>query len=170
MVTWMKKALERFWPLLLLILAIFVSSSTVITSRQWVMTLASWWPGGLTEAQFAAFWHQWWWLFVKGWHAAEFGMLFVICRHCLKPKPDWWSAILAGLLAAGDEIHQLWVPQRGGLVSDWCIDCLGILLAWRVAARFGQLRKAGTRAALWLEALWLPAMLPVLWWLGVHGF
>ncbi len=164
------KLFTRFWPLLLVALFIFVSSSTVISSRQWVKMVASGWPGGMTEEGFALFWRQWWWLFVKGWHATEFGLLFLICRHCLRPKPDWWSVILAGLLAAGDEIHQLWVPQRGGLLSDWCIDALGILLVWRVAARASQLSIGGSAACLWFEAMWLFLIIPHIWWLAFHPF
>lgn len=162
--------LKRFWPLLLLFLAIFVSSSTVISSRQWVQMVAQFWPGGMTEESFGAFWRQWWWLFVKGWHATEFGLLFLVARHCLKPKPEWLAALIAASLAAGDEIHQLWVPSRGGLVSDWVIDCLGILFAWRVSAKAAGLRQAGQVRWIWLEGLWLILLVPAIWWLAMKRF
>lgn len=40
--------------------------------------------------------------------------------------------IIGSLYAAGDEIHQLFVPGRAGLVGDVLIDSLGILIGWLV--------------------------------------
>ena len=44
-----EEVVKRFWPLLLLVLAIFISSSTVIYSRQWVQMVTTVWPGGMTD-------------------------------------------------------------------------------------------------------------------------
>lgn len=162
--------IRRFWPLVVVAGAIFVSSSTVISSKQWVKMASSFWPGGMTEEGFALFWLHWWWLFVKGWHATVFALLSLVCRHCLKPRPDWWAVLLTVLLAAGDEVHQLWVPRRGGLISDWLIDCLGILLAWRIATRAARLKEDGQLSKLWYEAMWLPGVVPLLWLLAVKPF
>lgn len=160
--------IKRFWPLLFLFLAICVSSSTVISSRQWVQTITSVWPGGMTEESFGAFWHLWWWLFVKGWHATEFGLLFLAARHALRSRPEWIPALIAASFAAGDEIHQLWVPRRGGLISDWCIDCLGILFAWRISVRVSEKKQGGVSP--WWEVLWLVPIIPLIEQLALHPF
>ena len=85
-------------------------------------------PFALTEAGFSQFWFDWWWLFVKGWHAAEFGIVYLAIRHAMDSRRPGLAFLMTAALAAGDEIHQLWVPLRGGHVSDWLIDILGVTL------------------------------------------
>lgn len=40
--------------------------------------------------------------------------------------------VIGSLYATGDEMHQLFVPGRAGLVADVLIDSLGILIGWLV--------------------------------------
>lgn len=124
---------HRTWPAGLVLLAIFLSSSTFVNSTdfaRWVTTALP----GITEEGFNNFWKSWWWVFVKGWHATEFAILFFVIQRLLGPKPLAWSALLTCGFAALDEIHQLSVPFRGGRVSDVLIDAVGILMAWRLRA------------------------------------
>ena len=124
-------------PIGLFALAIFVSSTTVVRSKDFVRTVSQLWPGGLSESQFAEFWQAWWWLFVKGWHATEFAIVFVLVRLVWRKGKGWQHVAFAAAMAASDEIHQIWVPARGGRVSDWLIDMIGIVLAWGWVNRGG---------------------------------
>lgn len=40
--------------------------------------------------------------------------------------------VIGSFYAAGDEIHQLFVPGRAGLITDVLIDSLGVLIGWLV--------------------------------------
>lgn len=139
----MQRYAQRYWPLACLLLAIFASSSTVISSKAFVHTVSRVSPWQLTEEGFGIFWENWWWLFVKGWHATEFAIVFLALRHALQPRLPWIAASLTAAFAASDEIHQLWVPRRGGHVSDWLIDMLGVamafLLLWAVTKKHSHL-------------------------------
>lgn len=87
----------------------------------------------LSEDQFGAFWRSWWWVFVKGWHVLEFavlaGLLFSFFLH-RQSQARFTASAWAGLLSLGyaatDEFHQTFVPLRGGRVTDWLIDALGV--------------------------------------------
>ncbi len=132
---WIPPEQKRRWlvaaPVLLLVV-ITLSSSTVILPRAFVKGVTQTVPVGLTEEGFAKFWFDWWWLFVKGWHAIEFGLLFLLIRWAL-PKPrSIWIAAITFLLAIGDELHQATVPLRGARLSDLVIDAIGIAAAWRL--------------------------------------
>ncbi len=123
---------SRVWPLGLLLVGIFVSSSTVVTSKQFVKGIADYSPVRVTEAQFSIFWNEWWWMFVKGWHATEYVLVFLALRHLLGRDRTLFAVLATAIFAASDEIHQIWVPRRGGRVSDWLIDLLGVsfCLVW----------------------------------------
>jgi hypothetical protein len=86
--------------------------------------------GEITPSGFLLFWGAVWWLIVKGWHALEFAILFTLIKKSMPKAPVWLWMSLAILAATLDEIHQVFVPARGGRVSDICIDTIGILLAW----------------------------------------
>lgn len=142
------RLLHRFWPLGLLVLAIFISSSTVVTPKQFIAAVVAYSPFPVTERGFRQFWFDGWWLFVKGWHATEFGIVYLALRHAMGAKRFKGAALIASLVAASDEIHQRWVPARGGHASDWLIDLVGIAMAiaffdlrtltpaWHAGARF----------------------------------
>lgn len=63
-------------------------------------------------------------------HFTEYFILFQLFSIALFSKNPWpryaWVALLASALYAGtDEIHQLFIPGRKGLLSDVFIDSLG---------------------------------------------
>jgi VanZ like family len=81
---------------------------------------------------FAIFWGSSWFAIVKGWHAAEFAILFTLARALL----DRVAGVSSGralalalafclLYAISDEYHQTFVPGRGGTWVDVAIDTLG---------------------------------------------
>ena len=116
---------------------IYASSSTVITARglyDWVFAHA------LSDDEdfraFAAFWGVGWFAIVKGWHAAEYALLFWFLKRALgrveatHPRRTIAPAFLACVLFAGsDEYHQSFVPGRNGTTLDVGIDGLGAGLA-----------------------------------------
>lgn len=84
----------------------------------------------------------------KGAHMTEFAILAVLLYVWLgrwqipQVKRYWAAAILACLYACTDELHQLFVPGRAGLVSDVLIDSAGavvglaiFLVLWQAVAK-----------------------------------
>lgn len=55
-------------------------------------------------------------------------LAYLTARNYLKNKHFLWSAIFCLLYAISDEIHQILVPGRAGLVSDVLIDTAGSIL------------------------------------------
>jgi VanZ like family len=89
---------------------------------------------------FVVFWRYGWFAIVKGWHAAEFAILFALVLLSLdrlaqsRPRRNIIVAfVLCVLFAVSDEYHQTFVPGRGGTWSDVAIDSIGISLAALVA-------------------------------------
>ncbi len=95
---------------------------------------------------FVVFWRYSWFAIVKGWHAAEFAILFLLVlavadrftgtRH----RRNAAFAFAVALVFAGlDEYHQTFVPGRGGTWTDVAIDALGTsvagLMAWHRRSR-----------------------------------
>jgi VanZ family protein len=70
-------------------------------------------------------------------HIGEYGLLGVLlCRalggHLIiwpRARIALWSAVIASLYGATDELHQLFVPQRVADLSDLAADGLGAMLA-----------------------------------------
>ena len=120
---------------------IFTTSCTVIQSKAFVHTVSTAVPGTLTEQGFQSFWSSWWWLFVKGYHVLEFAILTTLLATWLRGRPWWVATVAAGLYAASDEVHQIWVPQRGARVTDWLIDLVGVAIATAICV---ALRRRGT--------------------------
>ena len=62
----------------------------------------------------------------KSAHILLFAILGVLAQLCavkyLKKRQLLWATIFCLLYAIGDEIHQVFVPGRAGLVSDVLID------------------------------------------------
>ncbi len=107
-------------------LLIWASSKTVITVDQLTNIACSVLP--LERDTFKRIWEEVWWVFVKGWHAMEFGILNWLVSWALsKWKNGPWIAVLITVTCAfADEIHQTSVAARGGRLSDVVIDCIGI--------------------------------------------
>ncbi len=115
---------------------IFASSCTAIGPRAFIHGVATATVGKVDENHFSHYWDSWWWLFVKGWHAFEFAVLFVLVQSALRRASGWnfaravtWSAVFSVAYAASDEFHQTFVKNRGGKLSDVVIDSMGIAVA-----------------------------------------
>ncbi len=73
------------------------------------------------------------------------GILFSLSLHFqakylkLREKFWQWSIALISIYAALDEIHQLFIPNRQGDVSDWLADFLGVLIASFIVKKFVEM-------------------------------
>lgn len=126
-------------------LLIFLTSCTVIRPQEffdWIHTNLL--IDDNVFQQFQALWAVLWFVVVKGWHALEFAILFLLCLATLdrfypsgtQVERIGWAIAVSSLFAVTDEWHQTFVPDRGGAVSDVLVDTLGILLAaWFVIRR-----------------------------------
>lgn len=83
----------------------------------------------------------------KGAHVTEYAVLGLLLAWALRGRYAW--AVLIGVAyAVTDETHQLFVPGRGGQVTDVLIDSVGVLIgvgafafvSSRRAARPGRAR------------------------------
>ena len=85
---------------------------------------------------FQVFWGLSGFAIVKGWHAIEFAILFLlvvgamsrITGHCTKRIVVLAIAFCLAF-AITDEWHQSFVPGRSGTVTDVLVDSLGVLSA-----------------------------------------
>ena len=68
-------------------------------------------------------------IFKKSAHMIEFGVLVFLLSRAFKYSKPSLSFLIALSYAFTDEIHQLFVPGRGGKLSDVFIDLLGITIA-----------------------------------------
>jgi hypothetical protein len=116
---------------------IFGTSSTVILPHRFFEWIAS---HVLIDAEslrkFKVFWGVSWFAIVKGWHAAEYAILFAFLSAMLdrfagpRPRRDVSLALaFCVLFALSDEYHQTFVPGRGGTWTDVAIDGAGAGLA-----------------------------------------
>jgi hypothetical protein len=149
---------SAWWLWLLLTVAwcalIAGTSSTVVLPHDFFAWVASRvFTNETAFRAFVVFWKFSWFVIVKGWHAAEFAILFAVLlltlNRWVEPRPTRnivVASVLCLLFAVSDEYHQTFVPGRGGTLSDVAIDGLGIstaaLIAWR---RQRYLRKEGSR-------------------------
>lgn len=66
----------------------------------------------------------------KAAHLCEYGLLglllALLCRS-YGLTADWLPVVIGTVYAATDELHQAFVPQRLGSVTDVLIDALGVL-------------------------------------------
>ena len=69
----------------------------------------------------------------KGAHMAEYAVLFLLSRRAFSQsgsrRPDLHALLLCAAYAAGDELHQCFVPDRGPSPVDVMIDTAGALFA-----------------------------------------
>ena len=109
---------------------IFATSCTVVTTDQ-LFAFIGLFVSDASVQQFELFWGIAWFTVVKSWHVTEFGILtvcLIALFQTLSPhrplRSVGPSAFLAVLFAASDELHQTYVPQRGGTIWDVLIDSL----------------------------------------------
>jgi hypothetical protein len=112
---------------------IFATSCTVTSRPAFVDAVAGVLPGPVLRGVWVRVWYSCGLLVVKGYHAAEFALLFVLLRCVLRrPSPRWATPVgvaVSVAFAAADDWHQTFVPGRGGTRSDVVIvSTLG--LSW----------------------------------------
>lgn len=75
----------------------------------------------------------------KTGHIGEYTILYLLLFHALE-KNRWQNAFLLGLIYAfSDELHQLLVPGRTGMLRDvLTFDTLGLLLGALIADQFSR--------------------------------
>ena len=144
--------LFRYWlPLLVWMLVIFTASGDRMSfdhSSRIIGPFLHWLLPHLSDAAV----HAVIVIVRKGAHVTEYAVLALLLWHALRKPPEpntpaWrWSQAglalaLAALYAAGDEIHQTFVPSRQGSVWDVLLDttgaAIGLLCLWAI----GRLRK-----------------------------
>lgn len=141
---------------------IALSSTTVVTIPQLANFVSQVSGGSVSTEQFTAFWLSIWWVLVKGWHAFEFGLIFWLGSKVF-PKRKPWVAASVIVLAVLDEIHQTYVQDRGGRISDVLIDALGVWAAYALVPLFSQKSALHVRALgifVFLLALYLLSQFP----------
>jgi VanZ family protein len=121
---------------------IFGTSCTVVTRRQWLTTVHDAAPTMTTPSALDQFWTRYWWVFVKGYHVLEYALLALFCHWATGWRRNRIAIVAFGCLlyAASDEVHQLFVDQRGGRVSDVLIDSGGIAIGTLPAALLARRR------------------------------
>ena len=86
-------------------------------------------------------------------HLMIYAVLTLVLYRTLRPSTEnsWHSRSalisIAGsaVYAASDEFHQLFVPGRHGLVSDWCVDMVGVVLGISVVRLWTWLSSAKSK-------------------------
>lgn len=148
------------------ITVIWLSSSTVVTTDDLADMVTTVFP--VERSQFLSFWRHVWWLFVKGWHATEFGLLdclaFLLFRRM--PRANSLAIFVSLTFAILDEIHQVSIPARGGRLSDVLIDAIGI----SIAAYFLSRDERSKPIPWWGFPLILSAVLALIWALAMYPF
>jgi hypothetical protein len=126
-------------------LVIFGTSCTVIFQDAFFVFVDRFLPSDAARTDFARLWIAAGIFVIKGYHMAEFGLLYVLLRHGAiasgieSRRATLVAIVLAVAWAALDEWHQTFVPGRGGTVRDVCIDVAGIAIAaafvrWRAVS------------------------------------
>lgn len=132
----------RLWAALAWMLLIFGTSCTVVMPHEFF----AWLDKHLLRDEaashgFRVFWGFSWFAVVKGWHALEFAVLFLLLQRGLdhlgmtRSRSSAVALLTTIAFAASDEWHQTFVPGRGGTITDVLIDNLGALAAAFVTIR-----------------------------------
>src|SRR4051794_3741077 len=101
---------------------IFATSCTVVSRPAFIRLVGQLLPGEMMQGLWAAFWLSCGLLVVKGYHMAEFAVLFLLCRGVLRGlgtgRATLFSIGFCLHFAAADEWHQTFVRGRGGTWTD----------------------------------------------------
>lgn len=124
--------MRRLAPLLWYAM-IFASSCKSVNGETVDRGIKSKFPGKRGET-LSKIWAKAWWIPVKGWHATEFAILYLLLRKagCTKAEALALIALGAGL----DEFHQTFVQGRTGTPRDVFIDLGGALVAASIENHF----------------------------------
>lgn len=86
----------------------------------------------------------------KGTHMAEYGVLMLLCINAFRVSgsrhPGLHALLLCAAYAAGDELHQAFVPGRGPSAADVLIDTAGAAAAWAAARLHGRIARGGAKS------------------------
>lgn len=158
----MKKRVPSWIYPVLWVLFIFITSSSVVTQKQVATAISG--TTGISQAAAFDAWKAIWWILVKGWHAAEFGILYALLRAALTRNPNRikLASGIALTYALFDELHQVSVKSRGGQFSDVCIDAVGIALTYYLLDYPGKSK--------WKTALVVALAIVVINLLAIHPF
>jgi hypothetical protein len=111
---------------------IFATSCTVVFRPAFVGAVGRVLPGRTLQGLWTGFWYSCGLIVVKGYHAAEFALLFLLVRmalHRLGARRATIIAVVSCLCyAISDEWHQTFVPGRGGSWTDVVFDMGGVSL------------------------------------------
>jgi len=151
-----KSALLRYWlPVVFWMLVVFSFSSdkkSYYHSSRFFEPILHWLCPHMPQATVETIHH----VFRKCCHLTEYAILAWLVwravRRPVKSDPRPWNWVEAGFAlsvvfayAAGDELHQVFVPTRTALVSDVFIDSSGgavalllLWLAWKIRRRAAQ--------------------------------
>ena len=77
----------------------------------------------------------------KAAHFVYYGTTAALLGHGVGRRWLWLPLILAPVIGALDEWHQLYVPGRDASVFDWMADALGTVVAVYVYYRWSGLRE-----------------------------
>jgi hypothetical protein len=143
-------------------LLIFFTSSYYINAEEWVRIVSSFRLGEGFNRSFRAFWMEYGVFLVKGWHAAEFALLFLFIIALLLRTTQLSitgasrvTLFATVLYAASDEWHQTFIPGRDGCVRDVLIDAAGALVAMAGFLMWARRkRKVDNRATTSLANKW----------------
>lgn len=116
----------RRWAPIIWYAMIFASSCKSVNGESIEKEINRRAPGEQGE-RLTAIWKKMWWLPVKGWHATEFAILYLLFRRSGRNREE--SLFLISLCAALDEYHQTFVKGRTGTPRDVLIDMGGALAA-----------------------------------------
>ena len=140
-----------FWVAFWLLL-IFVTSSFFIESSAWVRFVQQIIGTGWAGTAFEDLWYSGGIFIVKGWHATEYAILFLLGASLLRRWTEMgagraaaWSLLFCVVFAASDEWHQTFVPGRDGCVRDVIIDTCGAVIAAWFYLRRAKRRERGRR-------------------------
>ncbi|MBP3656224.1 MAG: VanZ family protein [Clostridia bacterium] len=86
----------------------------------------------------------------KGAHMAEYGVLMLLCMNAFRVsgshRPGLHALLLCAAYAAGDELHQAFVPGRGPSPIDVLIDTAGAAAAWAAARLCARIGRCGAKS------------------------
>ena len=114
---------------------IFATSSTVVFRPTFMNAVGRALPGQVVPGLWGQFWHSCGLFVVKGYHVAEFVLLYLLVERATARLDRRRATIIAVAsclcFAISDEWHQTFIPGRGGTWTDVAIDMSGVILvAW----------------------------------------
>lgn len=80
-------------------------------------------------------------IFKKSAHVIEYSLLFILWYRALGQKSPIKAFLISISYAFTDEIHQLFVPGRTGMLRDVAIDSLGMIFIYFLIVKFNLWKK-----------------------------